>query len=64
MEANKIHHQQQIPAHAYDKVEWAALSDTQKTKWLLGSMRLMDAESFLQEFGSFEQPELTNKLEV
>lgn len=64
METNKQHQQTQAPTHTYDNVEWSALSDTQKTKWLLGSMRMMDAESFLQEFGSFEQPELTNNLKV
>jgi len=37
--------------------KWERLSDTQKAKLLLGSMRFLDQEPFIQQFGSIEGPD-------
>lgn len=37
---------------------WSELTDAQKQRVLLQSNRLTDAEQFLDEFGSFEEPKI------
>jgi hypothetical protein len=37
---------------------WSALSDAQKAQALLRSERLLDADTFLAEFKSWEQPDI------
>lgn len=37
---------------------WSQLTDSQRQKVLLQSNRLTDAEEFLNEFGSFEEPQI------
>ena len=51
-----------ISEHPYSNDLWSTLNDTQKTKLILESKRMLDEETFLQEFGSFEQPEFNNSL--
>lgn len=54
---------QKVSTPPNSKVTWALLNDIQKAQVLLNGIRLLDAETFLTEFKSFEQPE-TNSLTI
>jgi len=43
--------------HPLKKAEWKSLSDVEKTKVLLGSLRMVDEVRFINEWGSWEAPE-------
>lgn len=61
MKTNKDNQHMKRPAHIFDNVAWSKLSNSQKTKWLLGSMRMIDEDSFLHEYGSIESPDNNNQ---
>lgn len=42
--------------HPLEKIEWRLLTDAEKTKVSLGSLRMLDEENFKREFGSYEYP--------
>ena len=47
--------------HPYAKIPWSSLTDTQKAQLLLDGQRLLDAEKFINDFKSWEQPEVNTE---
>ena len=45
-------------------INWTLLSDLQKTQALLGSSRLLDAELYLKQFTSYNEPKTVRQLEL
>lgn len=59
MKKNKIPPSKPTEQHPHEKLPWSVLNDKQKAQLLLGSSRMLDDVTFIQEFESWETPETT-----